>query len=127
MSDVSEVPVETREVIEKIKSNAKERREREREGERGGGELFAKDGTSESGIALLYLDCLFRENTHPTHFNLPQALACIEWIRPDRTILLGMSDEFHHDRDNVWLKKWGDEKGLKVELGFDGMRIDIEL
>jgi len=95
MSDGSEVTMETREVMERRNRESRERRKREsrerREG-KGGGEQRRKR-TRWSRESQLYFDCFFRENPHPTHFNLQQASVCIEWIRPDRTVLLDVSDE----------------------------------
>ena len=49
---------------------------------------------------MLILDCL-KINSHPSHFNLEQAILISELIRPKKTILTNL----HTDLDYNFLKK----------------------
>ena len=55
---------------------------------------------------------------HPTHFNLNQALAAAEALKPERTILTHINHHFDHEKVARDLPRG-------VELAVDGMKIDI--
>jgi len=78
-------------------------------------------------IDILIIDSLFKERAYNVHFSLPQALECIRALRPRRTLLTGLSDEFDYERDNAELRELGEREGLRVELPFDGQRLFVDL
>merc|ERR1712187_368916 len=55
-------------------------------------------------ISLLVLDCLL-ETAHPSHFGLDQVLELVRHLRPQKTLLVGMSDQFEHHATNARLRK----------------------
>lgn len=67
------------------------------------------------GLELLVLDAL-RYTPHPGHFNLEQALATVERLRPRRAILTHVAHEILHERTSK-------ELPAGVELAYDGMRV----
>jgi phosphoribosyl 1,2-cyclic phosphate phosphodiesterase len=76
-----------------------------------------------SSMELLQdLDCLIldalRYTSHPTHFNVEDALRVIETLRPKKTYLTHMSHELEYDQANSLLP-------AGVELGYDGLRIPL--
>ena len=73
-------------------------------------------------LEVLVLDGL-RELPHPTHFNLEGALATVERLSPKRTILTHMSHDLDYRSTNEKLRSKTEHL---VELGFDGMTIEIE-
>jgi len=73
---------------------------------------------------LLIVDMLRPHTTHPSHFVLPETLAEIRQIRPQRTLLIGMNHDVDHDLINAELAELSSAEGLHVELAFDGMRIE---
>ncbi len=77
------------------------------------GDSVAKLG----GLDVLILDAL-RHRPHPAHFNLKQALALIDQVRPRRTILTNL----HTDLDYAMLAA---ELPAGIEPGFDGFRVEI--
>jgi phosphoribosyl 1,2-cyclic phosphate phosphodiesterase len=48
-----------------------------------------------AGLDLLILDAL-RPRPHPTHFSLPEALACIARTRPRRAVLTNLHTDLDH-------------------------------
>lgn len=59
-----------------------------------------------------------REEPHPTHFNIPQALEVIERLRPRRTLLTHISHSLDHQQTNQRLPEG-------IELAWDGQQIDL--
>mmetsp|Transcript_58601 Transcript_58601/g.156874 ORF Transcript_58601/g.156874 Transcript_58601/m.156874 type:complete len:366 (-) Transcript_58601:42-1139(-) len=75
---------------------------------------------------VLVLDSLLKSGANYSHFGMPQALELVRALRPKRTLLLGMSCQFDHDRDNEELRELAAE-GLQVELSYDGLCLDLDL
>jgi phosphoribosyl 1,2-cyclic phosphate phosphodiesterase len=60
-----------------------------------------------------------RVNPHPTHFNLEEAIAVAEQLKPKRTLLTHVSHDLDHPRVNQSLPN-----GIK--LAYDGLRVPLE-
>jgi phosphoribosyl 1,2-cyclic phosphate phosphodiesterase len=69
------------------------------------------------GLDTLILDAL-RYEPHPTHFNLAQALAVIERLRPKRAYLTHLSHTFDHGPTESTLP-------AHVALAYDGLALDF--
>ncbi len=69
------------------------------------------------GLDLWIVDALKR-SPHPSHFSLPETLACIARIRPARAIITNM----HVDLDFDTLRR---ELPPHVEPAFDGLEVSI--
>jgi phosphoribosyl 1,2-cyclic phosphate phosphodiesterase len=67
------------------------------------------------GLDIWIVDAL-RRTPHPSHFDLGEALAWIERLKPKRAILTNL----HTDMDYGTLRR---ELPSHVEPGFDGLRI----
>lgn len=70
-------------------------------------------------LDVLVIDAL-RYTPHPAHFNLPQALAAVELIRPRRAVLTHIAHEISHARTSAELPGG-------AELAVDGMRLTASL
>ncbi|KAJ4703086.1 Metallo-hydrolase/oxidoreductase superfamily protein [Melia azedarach] len=64
---------------------------------------------------------------HNVHFCLPQTLEALKRLSPKRALLIGMTHEFDHPKDNEFLAEWSEREGILVQLAHDGLRIPIEL
>jgi len=71
------------------------------------------------GLDVLVLDAL-RHRPHITHFNLEQAIAVSRRLQPKRTVFIHISHDLGHVATNADLP-------AGMELGFDGMRIEVRL
>ncbi|KAH0854800.1 hypothetical protein HID58_037100, partial [Brassica napus] len=100
ISDVSRFPPSTEYVISKS----------------GGGQLD-----------LLILDTLYKTGSHNTHLCFPQTLETIKRLSPKRALLIGMTHEFDHHKDNEFLDEWSKREGISVKLAHDGLRVPIDL
>lgn len=69
------------------------------------------------GLDVLVLDCL-RHRAHSTHFNLEQALAVVERLRPRRALFTHMCHDLEHQATSALLP-------AGVELAFDGQVIPL--
>ena len=69
------------------------------------------------GLDILILDAL-RYEPHPTHFNLEQALAVVERLRPRRTFLTHLSHSFDHGPTESTLP-------ARVALAYDGLTLEF--
>jgi phosphoribosyl 1,2-cyclic phosphate phosphodiesterase len=69
------------------------------------------------GLSVLVLDCL-RLEPHGTHFNLDQALAVIEQVRPKKTFLTHLGHDFDY-------KTWSKRLPKTVSLAYDGLKINV--
>jgi phosphoribosyl 1,2-cyclic phosphate phosphodiesterase len=69
------------------------------------------------GLETLVLNAL-RDKPHPTHFNVEQALAVVERVKPARTYLTHISHALDHAATNARLP-------AGVELAYDGLQIDL--
>jgi phosphoribosyl 1,2-cyclic phosphate phosphodiesterase len=67
------------------------------------------------GLEVLVLDAL-REEPHPTHFSLSEALDVVERLKPRRTYLTHLSHGFDHEVTNRALPRG-------VELAYDGLTL----
>ncbi|KAK6143906.1 hypothetical protein DH2020_024254 [Rehmannia glutinosa] len=56
-----------------------------------------------------------------------QTLDAVKRICPKRALLIGMTHEFDHHKDNEFLKDWSNREGIPVQLAYDGLRISIDL
>ncbi|EYU25675.1 hypothetical protein MIMGU_mgv1a014904mg [Erythranthe guttata] len=86
---------------------------------------ISKDGCQQ--LDLLILDTLYKKGSHNTHFCFPQTLDAVKRICPKRALLIGMTHEFDHHKDNEFLKDWSQREGIPVELAYDGLRISVDL
>jgi len=77
-------------------------------------------------IDLLVVDTLF-EDTHAVHFGIKDAIALARQLRPKRTLLVGMSDQFEHHETNARLRQYLTSDGLDIQLAHDGLYVDLEL
>ncbi|KAL9224376.1 hypothetical protein vseg_000413 [Gypsophila vaccaria] len=78
-------------------------------------------------LDLLILDTLYKTGSHNTHFCFPQTLDAVKIIHPKRALLVGMTHEFDHDKDNEFLREWSRREGIPVQLAHDGLRVPIDL
>eukprot|EP00386_Alphamonas_edax_P013329 GDKI01041210.1.p1 GENE.GDKI01041210.1~~GDKI01041210.1.p1 ORF type:complete len:141 (-),score=38.11 GDKI01041210.1:144-566(-) len=78
-------------------------------------------------IDVLVIDCLFIDKTHPTHFSKAETVAAIKKLRPRRAVLTGMCHEFDYHTHNEELKKELAGEDIEVEMGYDGLRVPVEL
>lgn len=67
------------------------------------------------GLDVLILDAL-REDPHPTHFGLGQALEVVDRLRPNQTYFTHVSHQLEYDETNARLPDG-------VELAYDGLQI----
>ncbi|CAE7368654.1 unnamed protein product [Symbiodinium sp. CCMP2592] len=79
-----------------------------------------------SRAEVLVVDALLKSGPSYSHFGLAQALELVRALRPKRALLVGMSCQFDHERDNAELRKLRME-GLEVELAFDGLQFDLQM
>lgn len=68
-------------------------------------------------LDTLILDAL-RYREHPTHFNVDQALAVVEELRPGRTYLTHIAHDLDHESTNAALPDG-------VELAYDGLVLEV--
>lgn len=69
------------------------------------------------GLDVLILGAI-RDEPHPTHFNIPQALEVVEKFRPRRTYLTHISHTLDHEATNARLP-------AGVKLAYDGLSIPL--
>jgi len=72
--------------------------------------------TALAGLDVLVIDAL-RATPHPTHFSLPQALAVLADLRPQRSYLIHMGHEVEHAETESTLPP-------SVRLAYDGLVIE---
>ncbi|KAL5540317.1 hypothetical protein UlMin_045062 [Ulmus minor] len=87
--------------------------------------VISKDGAGQ--LDLLILDTLYRKGSHNVHLCFPQSLEALKRIRPKRALLIGMTHEFDHHKDNEFLAEWSQREGIPVQLANDGLRLPIDL
>jgi phosphoribosyl 1,2-cyclic phosphodiesterase len=78
-------------------------------------------------LDLLILDTLYKTGSHNTHLCFPQTLDTIKRLSPKRALLIGMTHEFDHHKDNEFLEEWSKREGISVKLAHDGLRVPIDL
>ena len=67
------------------------------------------------GLDVLVIDAL-RDQPHPTHFGVSQALEVVERVRPRRTYFTHVSHSLEYEQTNTRLPEG-------VELAYDGLRL----
>ncbi|KAF3450375.1 hypothetical protein FNV43_RR06455 [Rhamnella rubrinervis] len=87
--------------------------------------VISKGGAGQ--LDLLILDTLYKNGSHNTHFCLPQTLDAVKRICPKRALLIGMTHEFDHHKDNKFLREWSQREGIPVQLAHDGLRVPTDL
>ncbi|GAV83824.1 Lactamase_B_2 domain-containing protein [Cephalotus follicularis] len=87
--------------------------------------VISKNGTGQ--LDLLILDTLYKNGSHNTHFCFPQTLEAVKRLCPKRALLIGMTHEFDHHKDNEFLMEWSEREGIPVQLAHDGLRIPVDL
>ncbi|XP_052179565.1 putative hydrolase C777.06c [Diospyros lotus] len=78
-------------------------------------------------LDLLILDTLYKKGSHNVHFCLPQTLDALKKLCPKRALLIGMTHEFDHHKDNEFLREWSAREGIDVQLAHDGLRVPLDL
>ncbi|GLU22622.1 hypothetical protein SLE2022_386840 [Rubroshorea leprosula] len=86
---------------------------------------ISKNGAGQ--LDLLILDTLYKNGSHNTHFCFPQTLEAVKKLCPKRALLIGMTHEFDHHKDNEFLVEWSKREGIPVQLAQDGLRVPIDL
>ncbi|KAK9151122.1 hypothetical protein Syun_009431 [Stephania yunnanensis] len=87
--------------------------------------VVSKDGAGQ--LDLLILDTLYKTGSHNVHFCLPQTLDAIKKICPKRALLIGMTHQFDHKKDNLALMEWSQREGIHVQLAHDGLKLEVDL
>lgn len=87
--------------------------------------VISKTGAGQ--LDILILDTLYKTGSHNTHFCLPQTLDAVKKLCPKRALLVGMTHEFDHHKDNDFLMEWSKREGIQVQLAHDGLRIPVHL
>lgn len=70
-----------------------------------------------AGLRVLVLGAI-RDEPHPTHFNIEQALEVVRRVQPGRTYLTHISHTLDHEQTNARLPPG-------VELAYDGLEIPL--
>lgn len=78
-------------------------------------EIPAESWPRLDGLDVLVLGAL-RDKPHPTHFNLEQAIAVVERVRPRMTYFTHLSNDLDYDSTNARLP-------ASIRLAHDGLRI----
>ncbi len=71
-----------------------------------------------SGLKILVLDAL-REEKHPTHFSLDQAIDETKKINAEQTYFIHMSHEIDHERHSRYLPD-------RIAFAYDGLILEID-
>ena len=79
--------------------------------------IFKKDLNKLKGLEYLIIDCL-KINSHPSHFNLEQAIKLSKKINAKKTILTNL----HSDLDYNFLKN---SLPKKIIPAYDGMILNL--
>ncbi|GAB2279861.1 hypothetical protein Dimus_014499 [Dionaea muscipula] len=87
--------------------------------------VISKGGNEQ--LDLLILDTLYKTGSHNTHFCFPETLDAVKRLSPKRALLIGMTHEFDHHKDNAYLIEWSKREGIPVQLAHDGLRIPLDL
>ncbi|KAG2303988.1 hypothetical protein Bca52824_032639 [Brassica carinata] len=87
--------------------------------------VLSKSGGGQ--LDLLILDTLYKTGSHNTHLCFPQTLETIKRLCPKKALLIGMTHEFDHHKDNEFLEEWSKREGISVKLAHDGLRVPIDL
>jgi len=76
-------------------------------------------------IEYLVVDTLHPEKRYISHFNLEDAIALVEEVKPRKTFLVGVSHYFDHEVDNAKLATLKETKGIDVQVAHDGLKVDL--
>lgn len=77
-------------------------------------------------IDVLIIDALTPDRSHPSHFNLEEAIDLARKLKPVKTFTVGMTCSVGmHEDVNVRLAEMQHSEGLHVALGHDGLRIPL--
>jgi phosphoribosyl 1,2-cyclic phosphate phosphodiesterase len=68
-------------------------------------------------LQVLVVDAL-RWEPHPTHFSVPEALALVDDLQPEHAYLTHVGHTLEHQTTN-------DKIGPRVEVAYDGLRLDL--
>ncbi|PHT40472.1 hypothetical protein CQW23_19326 [Capsicum baccatum] len=78
-------------------------------------------------LDLLILDTLYKNGSHNVHLCLTQTLEALKMLCPKRALLIGMTHEFDHHKDNEFLVEWSRREGIAVQLAHDGLKVPVNL
>ncbi|RHY20461.1 hypothetical protein DYB25_012004 [Aphanomyces astaci] len=82
--------------------------------------------TNQSPIDVLVIDALYLEDVHGTHMNYRQAMDVAKLLRPKKTYLIGMGDDFDYDQTNSVIRtEMLQSHGLDVEMSYDGLLVHL--
>ncbi|KOM53600.1 hypothetical protein LR48_Vigan09g225900 [Vigna angularis] len=73
------------------------------------------------------VQAVFQTGSHNVHLCFPQTLETVKRLCPKQALLIGMTHEFDHHKDNEFLKEWSKREGIPVQLAHDGLRVPINL
>ncbi|KAF0715107.1 Aste57867_3565 [Aphanomyces stellatus] len=77
-------------------------------------------------IDVLVIDALYLEDVHGAHMNLPQAMEVAKLLRPKKTYLIGMGDDFDYEQTNAVVRAdMLQTHGLDVEMSYDGLKLTL--
>ncbi|KAF3323093.1 hydrolase [Carex littledalei] len=87
--------------------------------------VISKSGDRQ--LDLLILDTLYRGGSHNTHLCWDQTLDAVKRVCPKKALLIGMTHEYDHHKDNEILSEWSRQEGISVQLAHDGLRLFIDI
>ncbi|MCD9645419.1 hypothetical protein HAX54_034302 [Datura stramonium] len=77
--------------------------------------------------AILERIDIYKNGSHNVHLCLTQTLEALKMLCPKRALLIGMTHEFDHHKDNEFLVEWSRREGIAVQLAHDGLRVPVDL
>lgn len=80
-----------------------------------------------AGSETLVLDALRPQRQHRSHFTIEEAVEQARRFRARRTIFVDMTHDVDHQRTNAELAKLCHTDGLDIQLGYDGLEIEVGL
>ncbi len=80
-----------------------------------------------AGCELLVLDALRPSRRHRSHFTIEEALEQARRFRARRTIFVDMTHDVDHEATNRALAELSRTEGLDVQLGYDGLEMEVAL
>lgn len=81
----------------------------------------------QGGISLLIVDALHPVREYFSHFTLEQAVDLAREIGADKTLCVGMSSSFNHEKHNKELHALLKGEGIDMQLAYDGLKVDLDL
>ena len=88
-------------------------------------EALLSEWSAEGSIALLVLDALRLDDSHPVHASLAESVLLAKRLRPQRTLLVGMGHTLEHDATNAELRKRLKGEDLDVQLAYDSQFVPL--